>query len=69
MDNFKPPHTCPIPSRKLNIQIDKVTPIVNNTVNTDVIISNYTITDKRLGRGSSASVYLGYHTIKNMKLL
>jgi serine/threonine protein kinase len=60
MDHPKLPYTCPTLSRKLNTS----TPIVNS----NVIISNYTITDKRLGKGSSATVYLGYHTIKKYEV-
>ena len=32
------------------------------------IINNYIITDKRLGRGSSATVYLGHNTLRKMML-
>ena len=31
-------------------------------------IGNYIITDKRLGRGSSATVYLGYHSITKLEV-
>ena len=39
-----------------------------NIDNKEYIIGNYIITNKRLGRGSSATVYLGKHKNTNIQV-
>ena len=36
--------------------------------NKEYIIGNYIVTNQRLGRGSSATVYLGKHKLTNIKV-
>jgi hypothetical protein len=68
--------TAPVFSRRLStiptiptiptiLTIPTIPTFSNISINT---IKNYVITDKRLGRGSSATVYLGYHSITKVEV-
>jgi hypothetical protein len=55
--------TRTIKNKKTNETTNKTT--VNSTVNT---IGKYIVTTQRLGRGSSATVYLGHHVLSKVSV-
>jgi len=52
--------TDPVMSRELSV--------LNGDDTNVTVIKNFIVTDQRLGRGSSATVYLGYHRKKKVKV-